>query len=94
MSDNKNKSVAAQGFRLLNEIRGGAPFHSIARNFSQSATAAVGGDLGWNGGAVPVQEIASSDRATQENGRSSVDHYERERPSCHGTFRNRRVGVG
>ena len=45
--ESKETSVTAQGLRLLNEIRNGAPFHSIARNFSQSASAAVGGDVGW-----------------------------------------------
>jgi peptidyl-prolyl cis-trans isomerase SurA len=33
--------------RLLQEIRNGAPFPSVARQFSASATAAAGGDLGW-----------------------------------------------
>jgi peptidyl-prolyl cis-trans isomerase SurA len=33
--------------RLVSEIRGGAEFDALARQFSQSATAAVGGDLGW-----------------------------------------------
>jgi peptidyl-prolyl cis-trans isomerase SurA len=33
--------------RLVGEIRGGAEFDALARQFSQSATAAVGGDLGW-----------------------------------------------
>lgn len=35
------------GQRLVQQIRGGAPFQSAAQQFSQSATAAVGGDLGW-----------------------------------------------
>ena len=33
--------------RLVEQIRGGAPFRAVARQFSRSATAAVGGDLGW-----------------------------------------------
>lgn len=33
--------------RLIGQIRGGAPFAAVARNFSQSPTAAVGGSLGW-----------------------------------------------
>jgi len=33
--------------RLAEQIKGGANFAAIARQFSQSATAAVGGDLGW-----------------------------------------------
>ena len=33
--------------RLVEQIRGGAPFSSVAQQFSQAATAAVGGDIGW-----------------------------------------------
>jgi peptidyl-prolyl cis-trans isomerase SurA len=32
---------------LESQIQNGAPFQSIARQFSQSPTAAVGGDIGW-----------------------------------------------
>ncbi len=33
--------------QLVEEIRQGAPFPAVARQFSQSAGAAAGGDLGW-----------------------------------------------
>ncbi len=33
--------------RLLEEIRGGAPFSGVARQFSAASSAASGGDLGW-----------------------------------------------
>ena len=33
--------------RLTQEMRRGARFSAVARQFSQSATAAVGGDMGW-----------------------------------------------
>jgi len=33
--------------KLINELQRGARFSSLARNFSQSASAATGGDLGW-----------------------------------------------
>jgi peptidyl-prolyl cis-trans isomerase SurA len=33
--------------RLVEQLRGGANFEALARQFSQSATASVGGDLGW-----------------------------------------------
>ena len=33
--------------RLVEQIRGGASFAAVAQQFSQSASAAVGGDLGW-----------------------------------------------
>jgi peptidyl-prolyl cis-trans isomerase SurA len=41
--------------RLLEELRKGAKFTAIARQFSQSASASVGGDLGW------IQEATISD---------------------------------
>ncbi len=33
--------------RLVQQARGGTPFPALAQQFSQSATAALGGDLGW-----------------------------------------------
>jgi peptidyl-prolyl cis-trans isomerase SurA len=33
--------------RLVQQARGGTPFAALAQQFSQSPTAAVGGDLGW-----------------------------------------------
>ena len=33
--------------RMVQQIRAGARFSALAREFSQAATAAVGGDLGW-----------------------------------------------
>lgn len=39
--------VRSTADRLIGEMRKGARFSAIAQQFSQSATAAVGGDLGW-----------------------------------------------
>lgn len=39
--------AAALADRLIGQLRDGAPFAAVARNFSQSPTAAVGGSLGW-----------------------------------------------
>jgi len=33
--------------RLVEQIRGGANFYAVAQQFSQSPSAAVGGDIGW-----------------------------------------------
>ncbi len=33
--------------RLVQQVRGGTPFPALAQQFSQSPTAALGGDLGW-----------------------------------------------
>jgi peptidyl-prolyl cis-trans isomerase SurA len=40
-------SVRTLAQRLIQQLKSGARFEALARNFSQSATAAVGGDLGW-----------------------------------------------
>jgi peptidyl-prolyl cis-trans isomerase SurA len=44
--------------RLIEQLRGGASFPSIAQQFSQSATAAVGGDIGWVQSAQLMPELA------------------------------------
>ena len=41
--------VRAIAERLIAEIRRGADFSAVAQQFSQSATAAAGGDIGWVG---------------------------------------------
>lgn len=43
----KAKEVGEVAERILAELKGGAPFQALATTFSQSPTAAVGGDLGW-----------------------------------------------
>ena len=39
--------VKALADRLIEQMRAGASFNAVAQQFSQSPTAAVGGDLGW-----------------------------------------------
>jgi len=39
--------VEANANRILEQLKGGAPFAGYARQFSEASTAAVGGDLGW-----------------------------------------------
>jgi peptidyl-prolyl cis-trans isomerase SurA len=39
--------IAQNADRLVTDIKQGADFHAMARQFSEGATAAAGGDLGW-----------------------------------------------
>ena len=47
--DNPDREVEVRrnAERLLEQLRGGADFRSLARSFSQSGSAREGGDLGW-----------------------------------------------
>lgn len=59
-SVDQERQVEAAAMRLTEQIRGGANFQALAQQFSQSATAAVGGDLGWmqEGQLTPEVELA------------------------------------
>ena len=46
-SPQQEDEVRRTAERLADQIKRGANFTAVARQFSQSATAAVGGDLGW-----------------------------------------------
>jgi peptidyl-prolyl cis-trans isomerase SurA len=46
-SEEDFRQAEAIGQRLLEEIRGGAPFPGVARQFSSAPSSAAGGDLGW-----------------------------------------------
>jgi peptidyl-prolyl cis-trans isomerase SurA len=43
----QDAEVLALANRLIDQMKQGARFSSVAQQFSQSATAAVGGDIGW-----------------------------------------------
>ncbi|WP_185961477.1 peptidylprolyl isomerase [Telmatospirillum sp. J64-1] len=46
-SGQREDEVRNLGLRLIEEMRNGAPFPALAHQFSQSPTAATGGDMGW-----------------------------------------------
>lgn len=47
-SEDKEANIKEMGTKLVEEIRGGrAPFQMVAAQFSQSESAAKGGDMGW-----------------------------------------------
>jgi peptidyl-prolyl cis-trans isomerase SurA len=43
----QDDEVRGQAERLIDQMKQGARFSAVAQQFSQSATAAVGGDIGW-----------------------------------------------
>ncbi|HLL29377.1 MAG TPA: peptidylprolyl isomerase [Allosphingosinicella sp.] len=45
--------------RIVQQLRGGAPFLAYARQFSEASTAAIGGDLGWVRAAQLPDALAS-----------------------------------
>lgn len=45
--------------RMFDQLRSGVPFAALARQFSQSPTAAVGGDLGWVAQSLLEKEVAA-----------------------------------
>jgi peptidyl-prolyl cis-trans isomerase SurA len=55
--------------RLIEQIRGGIPFSAIAAQFSDSATAAVGGDVGW---VLPGQLPPEVDEALQSMSEGAI----------------------
>jgi peptidyl-prolyl cis-trans isomerase SurA len=57
--------VKALADRLLDQIRQGASFSAVAQQFSQSPTAAVGGDLGWLTAAELPRDIAQAVQGMQ-----------------------------
>ncbi len=46
-TESSERDVGALANRLIQQLQTGVPFQAIAQNFSQSPSAAVGGDLGW-----------------------------------------------
>ncbi|MEQ9640527.1 MAG: peptidylprolyl isomerase [Alphaproteobacteria bacterium] len=46
-SPNEEPEVEATAARLVQQLRGGADFGAMARQFSRGATASGGGDIGW-----------------------------------------------
>ena len=57
----REAEVAAAAKKMIEQMRGGAPFEYFAHNFSEASTRAVNGDLGWVRLAVlpaPLQEAS------------------------------------
>ena len=56
----READIARAAVRLVARLRDGAPFQAIARQFSQSSTAAAGGTLGWVEEGQLVPQLASA----------------------------------
>jgi peptidyl-prolyl cis-trans isomerase SurA len=59
----QEEDVRRAAQRLAEQIRAGAAFNAVARQFSRGATAAQGGDVGW---VIPGQLTDEVDRAAQQ----------------------------
>lgn len=64
---NQEADVKALADRLIDQMHQGAAFSAVAQQFSQSPTAAVGGDLGWLTLAELPQDIAQVVQGMQPN---------------------------
>jgi peptidyl-prolyl cis-trans isomerase SurA len=62
-SPDQEEEVRRTAQRLVEQIRAGATFGAVARQFSRGSTAAQGGDVGW---VIPGQLADEVDRAAQE----------------------------
>jgi peptidyl-prolyl cis-trans isomerase SurA len=56
----QEEEVRRTAQRLVEQIRGGAPFPAIARQFSQGTTAAAGGEVGWVQPGTLTEEVEAS----------------------------------
>jgi peptidyl-prolyl cis-trans isomerase SurA len=56
----QEEEVRRNAERLIEQLRAGAPFPSVAQQFSQAATAAVGGDIGWVQSSQLMPELAQA----------------------------------
>jgi peptidyl-prolyl cis-trans isomerase SurA len=66
-----DEQVRQNGERLIQQLREGAPFPAIARQFSGSATAAGGGVVGW---VRPGQLEDALDKTVQQLGQGEVSN--------------------
>lgn len=66
-SPRDEEEVRRAATRLTEQIRAGARFDQLARQFSQSASAAVGGDTGWIQPGVASDELIATARSLRPN---------------------------
>jgi peptidyl-prolyl cis-trans isomerase SurA len=59
-SPDQEEEVRQAALGLLDQLQRGAPFPELARQFSQSASAATGGDIGWVQSGTLESDVASA----------------------------------
>lgn len=57
---NQEREMTQGAQRLVEQLRAGAPFPSVAQQFSQAASAASGGDIGWVSESQLAPQIAEA----------------------------------
>jgi peptidyl-prolyl cis-trans isomerase SurA len=57
---NQEREMAQGAQRLVEQLRAGAPFANVAQQFSQAASAANGGDIGWVSESQLAPQIAEA----------------------------------
>ncbi|MAN63209.1 MAG: hypothetical protein CMI60_14825 [Parvibaculum sp.] len=56
----QEREMAQGAQRLVEQLRAGAPFPNVAQQFSQAASAAIGGDIGWVSESQLAPQIAEA----------------------------------
>lgn len=89
---NQEREMAQGAQRLVEQLRAGAPFANVAQQFSQAASAAKGGDIGW------VSETQLAPQIAEAVARMDVGTISNPIRSLNGFYimqlRSRRQGLG
>ncbi len=88
----QEREMARGGQQLVDQLRAGAPFPAVARQFSDAASAGKGGDIGW------VSETQLSPEIAQAVSRLDVGNVSNPIRSLNGFYimqlRSKRQGLG
>ncbi len=70
----QDEQARALGERLIDQLKQGAPFQVLARQFSQSATAASGGQMGWVSEGMIDDDLMAALSQTEQGGITPMVH--------------------
>lgn len=65
-SPDQEEEVRQAAVGLIDQLQRGAPFAELARQFSQSASAATGGDIGWVQSSTLESDVAAAIASTEQ----------------------------